>query len=61
MEIAGEMEYNENLEKTDEVIVPTWTFAAPAFQTLRVGAIPIFADIKQDTYNIDECKKHRKI
>ena len=36
----------------DEVIVPTWTFAAPAFQTLRVGAIPIFADIKQDTYII---------
>ena len=38
----------------DEVIVPAWTFAAPAFQVLRVGAIPIFADVKQDTYNIDE-------
>lgn len=51
----------------DEVIVPTWTFAAPAFQTLRVGAIPIFADIKQDTYNIDEnnvielLKKFKKV
>ena len=51
----------------DEVIVPSWTFAAPAFQTLRVGAIPIFADIKQDTYNIDEnsvielLKKFKKI
>ncbi len=36
----------------DEVIVPTWTFAAPAFQTLRVGAIPIFADIKSKIHII---------
>lgn len=38
----------------DEVIVPSWTFAAPAFQVLRTGAIPVFAEIKKDTYNIDE-------
>ena len=38
----------------DEVIVPAWTFAAPAFQVLRLGAIPIFVDIRKDTYNIDE-------
>ena len=38
----------------DEVIVPAWTFAAPAFQVIRTGAIPIFADVKEDTYNIDE-------
>lgn len=43
-----------NVTYGDEVIVPSWTFAAPAFQVLRVGAIPIFADIKPDTYNIDE-------
>ena len=29
-----------NIGNGDEVIVPTWAFAAPAFQTLRVGAIP---------------------
>ena len=51
----------------DEVIVPAWTFAAPAFQVLRVNAIPIFADVKQDTYNIDEnnviklLKKFKKV
>ena len=51
----------------DEVIVPAWTFAAPAFQVLRLGAIPIFADVKQDTYNIDEedvikqLKKFKKV
>ena len=43
-----------NISYGDEVIIPAWTFAAPAFQILRVGAIPIFADIKPDTYNIDE-------
>ena len=51
----------------DEVIVPSWTFASPAFQVLRRGAIPIFADIKNDTYNIDEndvvrlLKKFKKV
>ncbi len=43
-----------NVTYGDEVIVPSWTFAAPAFQVLRTGAIPIFADIKPDTYNLDE-------
>ena len=43
-----------NVTYGDEVIVPSLAFAAPAFQALRVGAIPIFADIKPDTYNIDE-------
>lgn len=37
-----------NVTYGDEVIVPSWTFAAPAFQVLRVRAIPIFAGIKPD-------------
>lgn len=37
----------------DEVIVPSYTFSAPAFAVLRVGAIPIFADVDVDSYNID--------
>ena len=51
----------------DEVIVPSWTFPAPAFQVFRTGAIPIFADIKKDSYNIDEedierlLKKFKKV
>lgn len=38
----------------DEVIVPAYTFPAPAFSVLMANAIPIFADINIETYNIDE-------
>ncbi len=37
----------------DEVIVSSITFAASANCLLYCGAKPVFADIRQDTYNID--------
>lgn len=37
----------------DEVIVSSITFAASANCVLYCGAKPVFADIKNDTYNID--------
>jgi dTDP-4-amino-4,6-dideoxygalactose transaminase len=37
----------------DEVIVPAYTYVATATAPLMVGAIPIFADIEPDTYNLD--------
>jgi dTDP-4-amino-4,6-dideoxygalactose transaminase len=37
----------------DEVIVPSYTFAATATAVLNVNAIPVFADIDPDTYCID--------
>lgn len=37
----------------DEVIIPPYTFIATAIGVLMVNAIPIFADIDPNTYNID--------
>ncbi len=45
----------------DEVIVSSITFAASANCVLYVGARPVFADIRPDTYNIDTASVRRLI
>jgi dTDP-4-amino-4,6-dideoxygalactose transaminase len=40
------------LEPGDEVITTTWTMAATATAILHWNGIPIFADIRPDTFNI---------
>lgn len=37
----------------DEIIVPPLTFIATAYAPLFVGAVPVFADIDSETFNID--------
>ena len=37
----------------DEVIVPSFTFAATANSVALTGATPVFADINRDTFNLD--------
>ncbi len=45
----------------DEVIVTPITFAASSNCILYVGGTPVFADIREDTYNIDPKEIERKI
>jgi len=37
----------------DEVICPSFAFVSAATSVVRAGAIPVFADIEPDTFNID--------
>jgi dTDP-4-amino-4,6-dideoxygalactose transaminase len=41
------------LRPGDEVIVPAYTFEASAAPVLRLGAVPVFADVLPDTYCLD--------
>jgi dTDP-4-amino-4,6-dideoxygalactose transaminase len=45
----------------DEVIVPSFTFAATANVILLLGAKPIFVDISEESYNLDPSKIEEKI
>ena len=45
----------------DEVIVPPITFVASATAILRVGAVPVFADVDGDTLNLSPAEVKRAI
>jgi dTDP-4-amino-4,6-dideoxygalactose transaminase len=45
----------------DEVILPTFTFVATGSAVSALGAQPVFADIRPDTYNIDLAAIERRI
>jgi len=43
-----------NLGPGDEVILPSFTFVSTANAVVRLGARPVFVDIRPDTLNMDE-------
>jgi dTDP-4-amino-4,6-dideoxygalactose transaminase len=43
-----------DLREGDEVILPSYTFVSTANAFVRLGAKPIFVDVRRDTLNIDE-------
>jgi dTDP-4-amino-4,6-dideoxygalactose transaminase len=45
----------------DEVIIPPFTFVATASAVNAIGAKPVFADIRPDTYNIDPSDLPRRV
>ena len=45
----------------DEVITSTFTFFATAESISSVGAVPVFVDVRRDTFNIDPIKIEEKI
>jgi perosamine synthetase len=49
------------IEKGDEVITTPMTFAASSNCVLYCGGVPVFADIKKDTYNIDPDSIRKRI
>lgn len=50
-----------NIGGGDEVIIPAYTFIATLTAVLATGAIPIFADIDPETFQIDPEKIEEKI
>ena len=49
------------IEPGDEIIVPTWTMCATATAILHWNAIPVFADIEEDTFCISPESIERNI
>ena len=47
--------------KGDEVIVPALSPIMPAFAVLYCGATPVFADVREETFNIDWTDVDKKI
>lgn len=50
-----------NLTPGDEVILPSFTFVSTANAFVRLGARPVFVDIRPDTLNLDETRLEEAI
>lgn len=43
-----------DIEPGDEVIMPSFTFVSTANAFVLRGAVPVFVDVREDTFNLDE-------
>ncbi len=43
-----------DLEPGDEIIMPSYTFVSTANAFVLRGAVPVFVDVRADTFNLDE-------
>jgi perosamine synthetase len=50
-----------DIKKGDEVIIPDFTMIATAFAVCYTGAIPVFVDVDEKTWNINANKIEKKI
>ncbi len=50
-----------DIQTGDEVIMPSYTFVSTANAFVLRGGVPVFADIRPDTLNIDETKIEKAI
>jgi len=50
-----------NLKKNDEVIMPAITMSAVAYSIILSGAKPVFADVEEDSLNIDPISVRKRI
>lgn len=50
-----------DFKKGDEVILPSYTFVSTANAVLLRGVTPVFADIQEDTLNIDPVEIEKRI
>jgi len=49
------------VQPADEVLLPPFTFVATGSAVSALGAKPVFADIRPDTYNIDPAEFERRV
>jgi dTDP-4-amino-4,6-dideoxygalactose transaminase len=45
-----------DLQAGDEVIMPSFTFVSTANAVVLRGGVPVFCDVREDTFNLDEGK-----
>lgn len=45
-----------NIQPGDEVIMPSYTFVSTANAFVLRGGVPVFVDVRPDTFNIDETR-----